>query len=75
VTIAGIAMDIHYEEPTSGEDPAFRFANSIFSHHVAGSTRDAYATPRLSMRVCQTSLTSRPILSHLVECTNPKKSA
>ena len=40
--IKGLAMDAHYEEPTSRDDPLFQFANVFFSPHVAGSTVDSY---------------------------------
>lgn len=40
--IKGLAIDAHYEEPTSRDDPLFQFANVFFSPHVAGSTVDSY---------------------------------
>ena len=41
-SLSGLAMDAHYEEPTAVDDPLFLTNNSIFSPHVAGSTRDSY---------------------------------
>ena len=41
-SLSGLAMDAHYEEPTEVGDPLFLTNNSLFSPHVAGSTRDSY---------------------------------
>lgn len=40
--IQGLAMNAHYEEPSKSEDPLFSFDNTLFSPHVAGSTKDSY---------------------------------
>lgn len=40
--IRGLAIDAHYEEPTSGADPLWTFDSVFASPHVAGSTVDSY---------------------------------
>lgn len=40
--IKGLAMDAHYDEPSKSEDSLFSYENTLFSPHVAGSTRDSY---------------------------------
>ena len=40
--IRGVAIDAHYEEPTSPDDRLFSFPNILVSPHVAGSTVDSY---------------------------------
>ena len=39
--LSGLAMEAQYEEPKAVDDPLFLTNNSIFSPHVAGSTRDS----------------------------------
>lgn len=40
--VKGVAIDAHYEEPTSQGDRLFSFPNILVSPHVAGSTVDSY---------------------------------
>ena len=40
--IKGLALDAHYLEPTSSDDPLMNHKNVFFSPHVAGSTLDSY---------------------------------
>jgi phosphoglycerate dehydrogenase-like enzyme len=40
--IAGCAMDVHYEEPNNFGDELYKFPNTLFSPHIAGSTFDIY---------------------------------
>ena len=51
--IRGLAMDAHYDEPSQREDPLFSFDNTLFSPHVAGSTRDSYVD---TLRACSQNL-------------------
>ena len=41
-TIRGLAIDAHYDEPTSAGDPLWKSASVFASPHVAGSTVDSY---------------------------------
>ena len=40
--VRGVAIDAHYEEPTSPRDELFSYGNVFYSPHVAGSTIDSY---------------------------------
>lgn len=52
-SIKGLALDAHYQEPTSKHDALFRFANVVFSPHVAGSTVDSYSE---MLKACSTNI-------------------
>ncbi len=40
--IAGLAMDVFYQEPNNPKDPIFKFKDILFTPHTAGSTWDTY---------------------------------
>ena len=40
--IAGLAMDVFYQEPNNPKDPIFKFKDVLFTPHTAGSTWDTY---------------------------------
>ena len=41
-TIRGLGIDAHYDEPTSAQDPLWKYESVFASPHVAGSTVDSY---------------------------------
>jgi phosphoglycerate dehydrogenase-like enzyme len=46
-TIAGAALDSHYREPMSQDDPFWLVPNAVITPHISGSTGSTYFVPRL----------------------------
>ncbi len=53
--VRGIAIDAHYSEPTTSNDPLYQRDNVFCSPHVAGSTIDSYIS---TIRACLSNLGS-----------------
>ena len=39
--IAGVALDVYWEEPANPEDPLFQFDNLVAMPHIAGSSEES----------------------------------
>lgn len=66
--IAGAALDSHYREPLSADDPIWGLPNVIVTSHVSGSTASPYYVPRvweLFARNLERHLTGQPLLNEI----------